>query len=174
MEQNAQRKARESQLASCSILLHNFRSLSHSLMFSHNNKLSSKNVKQWSDFFTGVPYQLKAFDSNDGCQFAPILPLIYLLTYMGVFDLAFVSSVLPQLPADCNKWGLLWKPSVTGSYWYPFLHVRLPPAIYLFTNLYGSLWFGHCLQCSPTAPSRLQKMGPPMKALCHKIVLIHV
>ena len=31
----------------------------------------------------------------------------HLLTYMGVFDLVFVSSVLPQLPADCNKWGLL-------------------------------------------------------------------
>ena len=30
-----------------------------------------------------------------------------LLTYKGVFDLAFVSSVLPHLPADCNKWGLL-------------------------------------------------------------------
>ena len=95
-----------------------------------------------------------------------------LLTYMGVFDLAFVSSVLPQLPADCNKWGLLWKPSVTGSYWYPFLHVRLPPAIYLSTNLYGSLWFGLCLQCSPIAPSRLQQMGSPMKALSHSIILI--
>ena len=100
------------------------------------------------------------------------LNMRYLLTYMGVFDLAFVSSVLPQLPADCNKWGLLWKPSVTGSYWYPFLHVRLPPAIYLSTNLYGSLWFGLCLQCSPTAPSRLQQMGPLMKAFSHRIVLI--
>ena len=70
-----------------------------------------------------------------------------LLTYMGVFDLAVVSSVLPQLPADCNKWGLLWKPSVTGSYWCPFLHIRLPPAIYLSTNLYESLSFCECLQC---------------------------
>ena len=43
---------------------------------------------------------------------------------------------------------------------------------YLSTNLYGSLWFGLCLQCSPTAPSRLQQMGPPMKALSHRIVLI--
>ena len=33
--------------------------------------------------------------------------LFYLLTYMGVFDLAFVSNVLPQLPADCYEWGLL-------------------------------------------------------------------
>ena len=30
-----------------------------------------------------------------------------LQTYMGVFDMAFVSSVFPQLPADCKKWGLL-------------------------------------------------------------------
>ena len=27
--------------------------------------------------FTGAPYPLKAFDSNDGCQFAPILPPIF-------------------------------------------------------------------------------------------------
>ena len=38
----------------------------------------------------------------------------YLLTYMGVFDLAFVSSVLPHLPANGN--GASKKPSVTGSY----------------------------------------------------------
>ena len=36
-----------------------------------------------------------------------LIPYAYLLTYMGVFDLAFVSSVILQLPADCNKWGLL-------------------------------------------------------------------
>ena len=41
------------------------------------------------------------------CTFGYLQLSIYLLTYMGVFDLAFVSCVLPQLPADCNKWGLL-------------------------------------------------------------------
>ena len=51
--------------------------------------------------YQGVPI-LKAWQA---------LPLaskvIYLLTYMGVFDLTFVSSVYSQLPANCNKWGLL-------------------------------------------------------------------
>ena len=34
---------------------------------------------------------------------------------------------------------------------------------YLYNN-YQVLFWG-CLQCSPTAPSQLQQMGPPMKAL---------
>ena len=42
--------------------------------------------------------------------------------------------------------------------------------IYLSTNLYGSLQFGLCLQCSPTPPSQLQQMGPPMKALSPRSV----
>ena len=89
--------------------------------------------------FPGLFNILYAAAFHQACSIFPITDFLgYLLTYMGVFDLAFVSSNLPQLPADCYKWGLQWKPSVTGSYLYPFLHVRLPPAIYLSTNLYGS------------------------------------
>ena len=38
------------------------------------------------------------------------------------------------------------------------------------TNLYGSLWFGLCLQCSPTAPSQSQRwreyQSPEVKSIC--------
>ena len=35
----------------------------------------------------------------------------------------------------------------------------------IFTYNNYQVGFCGCLQCSPTAPSQLQQMGPPMKAL---------
>ena len=39
--------------------------------------MSAKMLSSEMLIFTGAPCPLKAFDSNDGCQFAPILPPIF-------------------------------------------------------------------------------------------------
>ena len=60
--------------------------------------MESTILSKWHDF---------RFQSKVGlfCTFGYLQLSIYLLTYMGVFDLAIVSSVLPQLLADCKKMG---------------------------------------------------------------------
>ena len=58
--------------------------------------MASTILSNWLDF---------RFQSKVGlfCTFGYLQLSIYLPTYMGVFDLAIVSSVLPHLPANCKK-----------------------------------------------------------------------
>ena len=68
---------------------------------------------------------------------------------MRVFDLSFVSSVHPQLPANCIKWGLIKNPQSQDQTYTFFAHLATSR---ISTNLYGcleSLYFHLSTRASP-------------------------